>query len=579
MSNSSSNTQLVNTITNVFLTWMQQDIIPVCVTTIDICIIIVGVILNIILMVTIKEKGLMNEASTYFVWHLGIVDFIAYGLGLLPTIITAIAGKWILSEPVCQIHGAVLSLLMFTNFIFLSVLAIERGVKLWKRHLRESVFEVRKYCQIIATCVWTISGLLGFLPVIGVADIRYEFYHQGCMLDYEASPVFLLINFMLTAVASTIIFCVSFGCIFHVRRLALRENRKVSSKRSQKRKIKPPGGARDHLPVIHGNEQGEKNASFKLETSLRTPLRNNTKKPTEPPSGLSMMFEIFSDDQEHPAFHLAITYISLWACILFCYVPYFVLAFYSTFNNGGLWSGFYTVTLLVTHLSFVVKPCIYLGHNRHYQSVTRETLPEVVKKKVWSVRSSISGLADKVEDFVFKSPANAGNSFGNVIVTHKAVLIWKTRMKMKQQHQANVAKKETEVISPKTNISERSMKTKELESLKKPERIENFQTEADIGTQPTTPSSINITTSSFIENERQKLVANMKASRPSLYNVTGTVGTSSRLSVPVTSISPHLNSCSNDVLPGMIDTRDVHGNCSTSVTPVYRLQSDQLRLI
>jgi hypothetical protein len=464
------------------------------------------------MIVTFKQRGLFNEASSYIVFVMIIADFVSYVFLLLPNVISAIAMNWILSNPVCELHGCMIFILMFVNFGFITVLSIERAIKLYKddEELYERVFESKTVRNVIIAIILAFSIVIGLLPATGVAVIKYDFYHQGCMLDYVASPAFLIIHFIFTVILSMVIVIVCYSLIFNVRRKMLIKNRMENDKKS-----KPAKGRHtissdisgNCLPTISENEDEvftdeKKDTAFhKTNDNVHSKGKKNSIRPISP-RRQSLLFEVFSDDEENPAFHLAITYIALWGTIMACYLPYIIVSFYGTFNNGPLWGGCYSITLLIMHTCFVVKPIVYLGHNRHYRHVTKQTIPEAMRNRARSVRNSVSGVGETLEDLIFRS--NAHKKFKAALSTQKAILIWKKRM---QKNKGIFKLKEERNTSP-----DQPLKT-EKES---PEHNKEASTIAPVGSTPmtvgrtsVTPSGIIVNTSSsssYIEEQRQKLL-------------------------------------------------------------------------
>ena len=513
MSNT-TNTDFVSTIADAFFAWFHNDILPVCFAIFDILVIVIGLVLNILMLVTFKQRGLFNEVSSYIVFVLIIADFISYAFLLLPNVISALATDWILSNPVCEFHGAMIFLLMFVNFGFVTVLSIERAIKLCKddEELYERVFESKTVRNIIIIVTWALGVLIGFLPVTGVADIKYDFYHQGCMLDYGASPAFLIIHFLFTVILSIITVIVCYTFIFNVRRKMLIKNRLENAPKAKTRKGRNTINSDisgNCLPTISETED-DAFTSDKKETPQKTngneqsngKAKKNSIRPRTP-RRQSLLFEVFSDDEENPAFHLAITYIALWGTIMACYLPYVVVSFYGTFNNGPIWGGCYSITLLIMHTCFVVKPIVYLGHNRHYRQVTKQTIPESMRNRARSVRNSVSGMSETLDDLIFRS--NAHTKFRAALSTQKAVLIWKKRM---QKNKGIFKLKEERNTSPEQPL-QTAEESQQQSSKEDRTKAVGGSTPMVNGRTSVTPSGIMINTtsgSSYIEEQRQKLL-------------------------------------------------------------------------
>lgn len=532
MSNSTGtvSTNFVNTIAETFLTWFHSDILPVCAAVFDILVIIIGIVLNVLLLVTFRKRGLFVEPSSHFILMMCVIDFIAYVLLLIPTIITSLAKKWLLSDPVCEIHGAMLFFLVFSNFAFAATLSIERMIKLCHTdgEQYEKIFENKKVRSVIISVIWGVAVVIAFLPTTGIGNIRFDFYHQGCMLDYTDGPGFLIVHFLLTCVIPTIVVIVGYSLIFHTRKQALVENRlknfqAVNGDKAKNRHTTTTSVGESALPTIcESNEEvfSEKNGTVKLTTpnqafgEKQVPPKPDKSRKGRPKSSprQSMLFEVFSDDEENPAFHLALTYLYVWAITLICCFPYFVVCLYGTFNNNPLWGGFYTIAVLVIHVSFAAKPIVYLGHNRHYQQVTKQTIPEGMRNRARSMRTSVSHFAGVVEDFVFKT--NANKKLNAALATQKAVLVWKKKLKqrkgmfkLKNEPETNSTPVEPTSLTT-TNNTDSASKTTDLNLTSNVSSSAHPQP-GPIAPRPTvTPSDVTMqtSTSSFIEKERQRLL-------------------------------------------------------------------------
>lgn len=240
------------------------------------------------------------------------------------------------------------------------------------------------------------------------------------------------------------------------------------------------------------------------------------------PSRQSLLMAVFSDDVENPAFHLAITYLLLWFVLVVCYLPYYIVWYYDAYDSGRAWGGFYTMSMLIIHTSFALKPVIYLGHNRHYRAVTKETIPKRVRARARAVRESVSSVVDKMDDLVFRSASN--RRFAATVTAQKAVLIWKRKLQGLRQNKLHLPKKVDEkspvvplsISEPQTE--ENSEKhTKDVNAKVVPDlngKVVKELKRKKLESQPVTPSNVDITNSSFIERERQRLIGNGNISAP-----------------------------------------------------------------
>lgn len=233
MSNS-TNPELVGTLKDSFLNWFQHDIFPYFEATFDIITIIIGFTLNVILIVTFKKRGLFKEPSSHFVLMLSISDFVAFPLVLLPTIITAFARAWILPLPICFMHGCIVILMLYASFLFLTTLGIERTMKLTHLELYRKTFESKTFVNIVTVVIWIFSTAVSFATIAGLAEIKYDASHQGCVLNYLTSYWLLNVHFVTTFGISFVVMIVCYSLIFEARRRALKETQTVLFKPNAK---------------------------------------------------------------------------------------------------------------------------------------------------------------------------------------------------------------------------------------------------------------------------------------------------------------------------------------------------------
>ena len=552
MSNN-TNPELVGTLTDSFLSWFQNDILPYFVASFDIITIVIGCILNITLIVTFKKRGLFKESSTHFVIMLTVSDFIAFVLVLLPTIITALAREWILSHPVCLVHGSMTVLMLYVSVSVLTILAVERALKLSNPELYEKTFDSKIFVNVLAIAIWVLSCTIAFVNIAGIAELKYDLYHQGCMLNYLSSYVLLNVHFGTTFGISFLIVLVCYSVIFDVRRRALIDARARNFKQTAiAKKIKEAELTKDfsrknnniasdknvkQLPdVSEGNEESDNQVIDVISEKMNQPTgkpsgssrkvtqRNSRKTLVKSASRQSLLLEVFSDDDENPAFHLAMTYLLLWFILVVCYLPYYTVCYYDAYNPGGVWGGFYTLTMLIIHTSSVVKPIIYLGHNRHYRAVTKETIPKGVRAKASAIKASVNNVVERVDDFVFRSASN--RRFAATVTAQRAVLVWKKKLqkarKSKFQPKQNPDEK-TPIVA--LSITEAEAESKPVNQVKETsvKRLSGNDNgvkalkPSNLESQPVTPSNIEIASSSFIERERQRLLGNISAPPPASY--------------------------------------------------------------
>ncbi|KAH3841779.1 hypothetical protein DPMN_115259 [Dreissena polymorpha] len=446
----SNSTSYIDALTETFLAWFHNDILPVCSVIFDLAVIIVGVILNVLLMVTFRKRGLFQEPSSHFMVFFSIADFASYILLLFPNIVTAIAKEWLLSQPVCEIHGAVLFLLVSVNFGIVNILAIERCIKLCKQkgNLYDKIFERARNRNILICIVVVLSAVIAFLPVTGIGHIEYDYYHLGGKLDYSKTPSFLITHFLLTIIVSLVTVTVCYSLIFEHRRRTIQRNRKSESGRDGNVAFAEAKGntsvrhssTNESLAVITEVEDEvfrEDDQSLVERSTDAKPTSKAPKKRSSIASSRrkSVFQEVFSDDAENPIFHLAITYLALWGTLFACFLPYMIICFIGVYDSVPLWGGFYTISLLVLHVSFALKPIVYLGHNRNYRALTTENIPESFRKRARSVRNSISSVGGKMEDFLFKSKAN--RQLSATVAAHKALLKWKGKAAVISLNHAN----------------------------------------------------------------------------------------------------------------------------------------------
>lgn len=380
------------------------------------------------------------------------MDLLAVAFILLPSMVAAFSKTWYLTDYYCYVHGGLILWFHLVTFGLISVMFVERMVKITNTNLYAKVFTSSRVVSLLSALVWIFT-----LLVIGVSaspwlTISYNFYHAACAVNLDDNIYYTSIVVALGMVASLIVCIVCIVKIFKFKKQAERANNdkknnissineepddkskstsgggfgallsqtKTSSSSTSERKVSTTGIGASSSGGGGGKPPKNKLALMAARKKIKKAV-NKTK--------VTKLFSL-KEDNGDPNLHMMVTYIIVWVTMFVCHAPYFAINIADFFDSGDIWGGYYSITVIFFMVSYCMKPVVYLAHNRNYRKGYKETMPENVIEKANVARKSVSDFMTKLDKAMFKTPGK--KKLDATLNTHMAANKWLRKVKNKK---------------------------------------------------------------------------------------------------------------------------------------------------
>ena len=394
-----------------FLTWIPSGILPYFLVAMCSITTISSIILNVLVVRTLKKRNSLRIPFGRFFLQLTIVDFIACVAILIPTCVVAIMSSWKLTTYACYSQGVIANFLYLNSFTIISLMTIERRVKLTNEGFYKTLFDPKWKVVVLSIFVWIINLGITAIPISNWIEISYDFYHAACTVRFDEALYYLVGVF---SVGLALAFCVglcTFPCIFHKRVKEIKRKKEADALNEKNDNIKSNIDNYDgSVMKMNSNDMNrQKNSEVPegnrginiIEMSRHQPRHSISRSRSRLQTArrrLEYVAEtsrtVFVNDNSVD-FNLAVTVFITWCVMVICWLPYFIVAFYDSFH-ASCWSGFYTIALIVALPTYCLRPLIYLAYNRHDQSTTEHDSENISRStKVKSFKKAINKL-DKV---------------------------------------------------------------------------------------------------------------------------------------------------------------------------------------
>ena len=517
-----SSSAVVSSVSGSFFIWFQDDVLPYLTGSLFIAVVIVGIILNGMLITTLRKRNLLKIRTNWFLFELTIVDFISCIFFIGPAAWVAFNRKWQLGDYACKVHGILFITTYLVTFWLLLMMGVERALITKNFDLHDKIFSSSKYVTLISVLLWLGSVGISAIPLTGWVTISYDFYQASCVPFFTDNVYYLSIVFVLGICFCFISIIISYVIIFKSRRKKLAKPEKEEVKNGkdggetskentdntttgsgaenlekgkenmgETSKVKTDKLSTDNTATHSGTENSEKSTENSGESSKGCENVEETNKDLDKDipkvkigwesqnksKKLSMLTardkikkvvtkiqvtKMLTDDQSDPDFHLAITYLIVVCLMLFLWFPYFIICFVKL-NDKSLWNGYLSLTMVIAMISYCLKPVIYLAHNRHYREIAVETIPDNAVRKASKVRNSLVDVLNKVDKIVFKS-ALTPRKLSTTVKTATIAKGWLNKSRKKIAENA--------IESGGTEDGTKEMEMKDLDKIKEDEENE-----------------------------------------------------------------------------------------------------------
>jgi hypothetical protein len=204
-----------------FFAWFQDDVLPYLLGTLFIIIILLGVILNSVLITTLRKRNLLDIRPNMFVFQLAILDLISCILFLLPATVVAFMKRWVLTDYVCKVHGVLFTLCYLVMFWLLTILSIERVMRAKNFDLHDKLFLKSKAVTLFSVLIWFLAASVASIPISGWVPVSYNFYQAACVPVFSGNISYLCIVFVLGFCVCFVVYLITYIIIFIARKKKL----------------------------------------------------------------------------------------------------------------------------------------------------------------------------------------------------------------------------------------------------------------------------------------------------------------------------------------------------------------------
>ncbi|XP_021349319.1 uncharacterized protein LOC110447752 [Mizuhopecten yessoensis] len=123
--------------------------------------------------------------------------------------------------------------------------------------------------------------------------------------------------------------------------------------------------------------------------------RNKTKL-----SKVKVMFNVYQSSTEERDVTLAVSYILMYLVVLGTWLPYVALS-YVDGDEDTVWGGWFSLVVLVSDISYCIKPVVYLSHNSVLKMAAVESFPESVRNRAAKAQAALRKITKKLDSLVF----------------------------------------------------------------------------------------------------------------------------------------------------------------------------------
>ena len=292
----------------------------------------VNFIINVVVLVMMKNRRLYVIVANRLFLQFVLIDFIACFFVFVPASVTAIVESWAFSDPACHIHGVITTFVYIVIFGLLIVRCVERITKIKNRNLHKAVFCSNCRLMLVSSVVWVVGVFVAVIPLSGWLSFKYDYYHSGCIVQLEESILYIFLLFTL-GVALTAIFVIIAFMIVSKADKNVGDIERIN------------GGKGWHM--------------------------GNGSKPEE---------------NKNPNMATASANLIISTVSVVFFFPYFVLMFIRAAGED-MWRGAYSICLIPVVLTFTLRPLIYLFRLRMTIKAKEKNAPRTPgdKKRILAV--------------------------------------------------------------------------------------------------------------------------------------------------------------------------------------------------
>ena len=195
---------------------------------------------NLLVVYAIHHDARLNTITNLLIENLAYSDILMATLHMPFWIVSLRYGKWVLNHAVCEVVGVTQLIFGIVSLLTMTAIAINRYLKVVKRHLYTKFFSSRKTTYIIIALCWFLSILVNTPQLYGWGNITYHLFFTDCTCEWQHEDISYIIFLCIATIfiPATIIF----SCYFVIYSTVRDSNRRVQGHSTLP---DPPGKAED----------------------------------------------------------------------------------------------------------------------------------------------------------------------------------------------------------------------------------------------------------------------------------------------------------------------------------------------
>ncbi|CAH1776194.1 unnamed protein product [Owenia fusiformis] len=441
-----------------FFEFLKKNLLPYLIFILKVVVLIVSSALNGAYLHMCKKLKKFSEPVCKLTINLLVIDLIAISVVGIPSGIASVASLEQGFFGFCYVHGYFVEMIFLNSFTGLMLLSMERCLVVCYPNHHTKIFGNSTIVLVMIVGSWVFNGVVASIPLWGLtAPIAYHPSQYQCNIDFVQDMINTILYLVYGYFIPIIFGIVTMSIIIHKRRSLIREASpsEGSSKGSTQNLIKmadlknekerPKSSSKDSMgskeTTLTVDDVEAESPRVELATKPSvieekpkiSKIQKGNKRWKKLASEREKIFTLGELDDQHKEFHFAFTVLLIWVFALLTWAPFVGIVLYKVFTSSvETWSGWWTTGVLIVDIWWVIKPLVYLSHNKQIKEEVEMSLPKQWTDKANKVKRKVAKTVsawDKVFHQAFRRKIN----FFNVSLAIKAVRRWKRFVKRKKQ--------------------------------------------------------------------------------------------------------------------------------------------------
>lgn len=178
---------------------------------------------NSLVVYAIHKDARLNNITNLLIENLAYSDILMATLHMPFWIVSLSYGKWVFGDVVCEVTGVTQLIFGIVSLLTMTAIAINRYLKVCKRHLYTKFFSSRKTTYMIIALCWMFSIAVNTPQLYGWGNITYHVFFTDCTCEWSHPDISYILFLCITTifVPATIIFS-SYAVIYRTVRASSR---------------------------------------------------------------------------------------------------------------------------------------------------------------------------------------------------------------------------------------------------------------------------------------------------------------------------------------------------------------------